>query len=168
MKYQRFEDLPVWQAARLLAVEVFYLTRDGAFSGYGSLRDQLERAALSVSSNIAEGFERGSNAELIRFLYIARGSSGELRSILSVVDVLPAFRAISEKVGKLQASARIISKQLGGWLRSLKDSGHKGQKFVNEKTRLASERQKDRKAIQEELQRINLQISEERGRFQQK
>ena len=73
MKYERFEDLPVWQAAIELAVRVYDLTKDKFFNQPGDLRDQLRRASLSVSNNIAEGFERGSTAELLAFLYIARG-----------------------------------------------------------------------------------------------
>jgi four helix bundle protein len=82
MKYERFEDLPVWQAAIDLARRVYDLTRDRFFSQPGDLRSQLRRASLSVSNNIAEGFERGSTAELLAFLYIARGSCGETRSML--------------------------------------------------------------------------------------
>ena len=82
MKYERFEDLPVWKAAIDLAVRVYELTRNKFFSQPGDLRSQLRRAALSVSNNIAEGFERGSTAELLAFLYIARGSAGEVRSML--------------------------------------------------------------------------------------
>ncbi|HRZ16842.1 MAG TPA: four helix bundle protein, partial [Candidatus Hydrogenedentes bacterium] len=80
MKYARFEDLPVWKSALELARRVYALTRDRFFSQPGDLRDQLRRAALSVSNNIAEGFERGSTSELLAFLYIARGSAGEARS----------------------------------------------------------------------------------------
>jgi hypothetical protein len=60
MKYERFEDLPVWKDAVELAVRIFDLAEDDAFKGKASLRDQLERAAVSVSNNIAEGFERGT------------------------------------------------------------------------------------------------------------
>ena len=79
MKYDRFEDLPVWKAAIDLAQRIYAHTRDRFYSQPGDLRDQLRRAALSVSNNIAEGFERGSTAELLAFLYIARGSAGEVR-----------------------------------------------------------------------------------------
>ena len=82
MKYTKFEDLPAWKAAIDLAGRVYRLTRCGFFAQPGDLRDQLRRAALSVSNNIAEGFERGSTAELLNFLYIARGSAGEVRSML--------------------------------------------------------------------------------------
>jgi four helix bundle protein len=65
-----------------LAVRVFSLGEKTALRRHRSLRDQIERAALSVSNNIAEGFERGTTNELLAFLYIARGSSGEVRSKL--------------------------------------------------------------------------------------
>ena len=72
MKYNRFEELPVWNSARELAIRIFGLTATGVLKNYAGLRDQLERAGLSVSNNIAEGFDRGTNAELLTFLYIAR------------------------------------------------------------------------------------------------
>lgn len=82
VKYERFEDLPVWKAAMELAVAAYALTEHQALKATGDLRDQLRRAALSVSNNITEGFERGSTAELLMFLYIARGSAGEVRSMM--------------------------------------------------------------------------------------
>ena len=82
MKYERFEQLPVWQAGMTLAEGVFALTGRRAFARLGELKDQVRRAALSVSNNVAEGFERGTTAELLSFLYIARGSAGEVRSML--------------------------------------------------------------------------------------
>ncbi len=82
MKYERFEQLPVWQAAMNLAAAVYSMTEQSRFARVRELKDQLRRAALSVSNNIAEGFERGTTAELLAFLYIARGSAGETRSML--------------------------------------------------------------------------------------
>jgi hypothetical protein len=72
MKYERFEDLPVWKDAIELSVRVYTLTKDRFFNQPGDLRGQLRRASLSVSNNIAEGFERGTTAELLAFLYISR------------------------------------------------------------------------------------------------
>lgn len=89
MKYARFEDLPVWTVAIDLAQRAYRLTRDPFFAQPGDLCDQVRRAALSVSNNIAEGFERGSTAELLAFLYIARGSAGEVRSLLHFIDRFP-------------------------------------------------------------------------------
>ena len=90
MKYNRFEDLPVWKNAIELVERVYRLTRSRLFSQSGDLRDQLRRAALSVSNNIAEGFERGTTSELLMFLYIARGSAGEVRSMLRFCERLLA------------------------------------------------------------------------------
>src|SRR5581483_5695504 len=84
MKYDRFEDLPVWKAAVELAVGIDRLVADRVLRSKGDLADQLQRATLSISNNIAEGFERGTTAELVYFLYIARGSAGEVRSSLHV------------------------------------------------------------------------------------
>src|SRR6188474_2813760 len=89
MPYQRFEDLPVWNSAIDLALRIFELTTRPEFNGRYSLKDQLERAAVSVSNNIAEGFERGTNKELLSFLYISRGSAGEVRSMLCLLERLP-------------------------------------------------------------------------------
>lgn len=83
-KGRNFEDLAVYQKARGLANEVYRLTRDGGFSRDRGLVDQIRRAAVSVVSNIAEGYERGSNAELVQFLYIAKGSCGEVRAQLMI------------------------------------------------------------------------------------
>ena len=90
MKYSRFEELPVWNAAIELAQRVLALTSNRAFARQPSLRSQIERAAVSVSNNIAEGFERGTTQELLTFLYIARGSAGEVRSMLCLFERLPA------------------------------------------------------------------------------
>ena len=86
MRYTRFEDLPVWNTAIELAVQVYALTSRPEFKGHWSLKDQIERAAVSVSNNIAEGFERGTNNELLAFLYISRGSAGEVRSMLCLLE----------------------------------------------------------------------------------
>lgn len=68
MKYSTFEELPVWQAAIRFALNVFEFTSKNDFRGLGDTKNQLERAALSISNNIAEGFERGTTNELINFL----------------------------------------------------------------------------------------------------
>jgi hypothetical protein len=72
MGYSRFEDLPVWNTAIDLAAQIYGFTESIQFRRRRSLRDQIERAAVSVSNNIAEGFERGTNKELLSFLYISR------------------------------------------------------------------------------------------------
>lgn len=91
MKYSRFEDLPVWKAASDLFVRVDTLVKFPGFRGKGDLANQLHRAALSVSNNIAEGFEMGTTEQLITFLYHAKGSAGEVRSMLRNMDRLEDF-----------------------------------------------------------------------------
>src|SRR5258708_5198886 len=91
MKYERFEDLPVWQAAADLAAKMILWTAHSWFRGQGDLKSQLQRTSLSVSNNIAEGFERGTTSDLLHFLYIARGSSGEVRSMLAVMERMEAL-----------------------------------------------------------------------------
>ncbi|MBX6316086.1 MAG: four helix bundle protein, partial [Isosphaeraceae bacterium] len=85
MRYQRFEELPVWRDAIELAARIFTMTATGGLKGYSGLRDQLERAVVSIANNIAEGFECGTNEELLSSLYIARGSGGEVRSMLCLL-----------------------------------------------------------------------------------
>ena len=79
---ERFEDLDAWKVARELANLIYMLGRESGFSKDYSFKDQIQRAAVSVMNNVAEGFERGSNKDFARFLFIARGSVGEVRSML--------------------------------------------------------------------------------------
>ena len=79
---KRFEDLVAWQKARLLANDVYRITREGPLARDFGLRDQMQRAAVSIASNIAEGFERDTIPDFIHFLFIAKGSAGELRTQL--------------------------------------------------------------------------------------
>ena len=92
MKYSRFEELPVWKDAIELAVRVYRFTTHDAFKGRYSLKDQLERAAVSISNNIAEGFERRHNAGSAHLpLYCAVQQGRPVRSYACVSDSL-AFR----------------------------------------------------------------------------
>jgi len=152
MKYQRFEDLPVWRDAIELGQQVYALTENPAFKNRYSLRDQIERAAVSVSNNIAEGFERGTNPELLSFLYIARGSAGEVRSMLYLLEGMLPFRNLESEIRNLRSRTDSISKQLGAWARSLQDSELKGRRFVTEKARQTTERARDREEFLERLE----------------
>ena len=107
MTYERFEDLPVWKAAIEFANRMFGLTEGPQFKGRFSLRDQIERATVSISNNIAEGFERGTTQELLTFLYIARGSAGEVRSMLCLLDTLPAFSNLKSEISRRRHFASI-------------------------------------------------------------
>src|SRR5215510_14256623 len=159
MKYERFEDLPVWKDAIELAVQIYSLTEDEAFKGKASLRDQLERAAVSVSNNIAEGFERGTTQELITFPYIARGSAGEVRSMLHLLGRLPRFSHLKSQISNLKSLAESISRQLRAWADSLQNSDIKGQRYLNEKTRKEYERQKEREDTQAEWRQMREELN---------
>jgi four helix bundle protein len=132
MKYERFEDLPVWQAAIELAKRVYDLTRDRFFNQPGDLRDQLRRSSLSVSNNIAEGFERGSTAELLAFLYIARGSCGETRSMLLFVERFPEAEHLKSQISDLKLLAESCSRQIRAWADNLQNSDIKGQRHLTD------------------------------------
>jgi len=158
MKYKCFEDLPVWQGAIELARRTYAFTEHQAFRGHAGLRDQLERAALSVSNNIAEGFERGSTSELLAFLYIARGSVGEVRSMLHILEGLTAFGNLKSQIADLKSQCRSISRQLFGWIEQLKNSDISGQRHLNDKLRSRTAVQKDRDAFLQELDQIRQSV----------
>ena len=115
MTYQRFEDLPVWNDAIALAegCEDFIMAAKDRITW--SKRDQLDRASLSVSNNIAEGFERGTTNELLNFLYIARGSPGEVRSMLNFFERRPALEDFKSQISNLKSQAESCSRQLRAW-----------------------------------------------------
>src|SRR5256885_15445635 len=110
MTYQRFEDLPAWQKAAELYELTEDLLEDDRFQASRGFRDQLERAALSVSNNIAEGFERGTTNELLAFLYIARGSAGEGRSLVAGLETWDIFRGWKSPISKFITGCAKISK----------------------------------------------------------
>lgn len=102
-----FENLEIWQDAVELAARVYELFRSCRDTGF---RAQIQQAAVSVSSNIAEGYERDSNPDFIRFLFIAKGSCGEVRSqacVASRVGLLEEEAAL-----QLREYARILSKRI--------------------------------------------------------
>jgi four helix bundle protein len=135
MKYERFEDLLEWKAGVEMAVGVYQLTKDRFFDQPGDLRDQLRRASLSVSNNIAEGFERGSTAELLAFLYIARGSAGETRSMLHFIGRFPEAEHLKSQISDLKSLAESCSRQIRAWADDLQNSDIKGQRHLNEQSR---------------------------------
>ena len=151
MTYQRFEDLPVWQEAARLYELTEDLLENPALRASSGFRDQLDRASLSVSNNIAEGFERGTTNELLNFLYIARGSAGEVRSMLCVKRRRMRVEALRAAFSRLLAVAESCSRQLRSWADSLQNSGIKGQRYLTEKARQAEEQKKRAAACQKKL-----------------
>jgi four helix bundle protein len=144
MTYERFEDLPVWKDAIRLAecCEDFLIAAKDKITF--SKRDQLDRCSLSVSNNIAEGFERGSTNELIAFLYIARGSCGEVRSMLCFFERRPALSDFKSQISDLKSTAESCSRQLRAWADALQNSEIKGPRHLNETSRKEWEKKKDR------------------------
>ena len=119
---ERFEDIKAWQEARELVSAVYRVSGRGKFEKDFGLRDQIQRASVSVMANIAEGFERSSDREFHRFLYIAKGSAGEVRSHLFVA--LDLGYVTSDEFDNLRAKAEDVAKTISGFITYLapKDS----------------------------------------------
>ena len=114
---ERFEELEVWQEARKLVRAAYAASQQGAFAKNFGLRDQIQRASVSIMSNIAEGFERSGNKEFSHFLYMAKGSAGELRSQLYVALDLSYLDQTAFK--QLHDSALCVVRQLSGFIKYL-------------------------------------------------
>ena len=153
MTYERFEDVPVWQKAADLYEAAEDLLENEAFKASRGFRDQLDRAALSVSNNIAEGFERGTTNELLQFIYIARGSAGEVRSMLTVKRRRVRDARVKSQMTNLISIAESCSRQLRGWADSLQNSEIKGQRHLTDKSRREDEQKRSAKAFSKELLR---------------
>ena len=152
--YQRFEELPVWQEAIVLAerCEDFIAAAKDLITW--SKRDQLDRASLSVSNNIAEGFERGTTNELLAFLYIARGSAGEVRSMLCFFERRPALRVLNSEITHLKSLAESCSRQIGAWAQSLQNSDITGPRHLNDQSRAAYAKRQNRKTGAADFQHL--------------
>ena len=153
MKYARFEELPVWLAATDLAVRVFALGGKPPLRRQRALRDQIERAAVSIGNNIAEGFERGTTQELLTFLYIARGSAGEVRSMLCLMERIEGLVGLKSEISNLKLSAEGVSRQLRAWAQSLQDSPIKGTRYLTSKSKKLDEARRERDEFIEELKK---------------
>lgn len=142
MTVESFEELHVWQRARELVNAIYRITRDTEFSHDRALADQIRRAAISVLSNISEGFERGSNVEFIQFLYVAKASCGEVRCQLLVAS---DQGYISQKeLNESKELAMMVSGMIGNLINYLRKSKIKGAKY----------KKPPRRPIKEELDEI--------------
>lgn len=126
---QKFEDLEVWQKARILAVEVYKLTFALPLSSDFRLKDQMRGSCGSIMDNIAEGFERASRLEFINSLGIAKGETGEIKS--QFYRCLDIGYITKEKFDELYSFANEITKMITGLIGYLNKSDYKGQKFKN-------------------------------------
>lgn len=116
MGIKRFEDVIAWQKAKDLTLTIFKIFKDNKDF---SFRDQIQRASVSVMNNIAEGYERKGNKEYARFLYIAKGSSGEVRSMLYLAKDLGYVE--SESFNRLYSLAEDIAKMLAGLIKKVEN-----------------------------------------------
>ena len=114
MAYASFEDLEVWKRSCKLAVRIYAILRD--CRDYG-LKDQMTRAAVSIASNVAEGAERNSTAEFVRFLHIAKGSAAELRTQVYIAQQVDL---ISKEIQEhLTEELKVVSSMLHSLIQSL-------------------------------------------------
>jgi four helix bundle protein len=145
MQVKNFEDLEIWKDARALTQVIYQLTSESKFSKDFALRDQIRRAAVSLMSNIAEGFERGGNQEFIQFLYVAKGSCGEVRSQLYVaLDQEYVDQRVADNLLMILKRLSIMIKHL---IDHLKRSGMRGPKYGDSIPSNRSEtRQSDRES----------------------
>jgi len=125
MKINKFEDLDIWKESINLTKEIYHITSEGQFNKDFSFKDQIRRAIISISSNIAEGFERNNNNELIRFLIISKGSIGEARSQFFIA--LEIGYISQEKFNDLNKKLKNLSKKIGGFINYLKQKKIKGE-----------------------------------------
>lgn len=151
---QRFEDLMAWQKARLLTKEIYKALKDCRDLGF---KDQIQRAAVSVMSNIAEGFESGTRSEFLNYLYIAKGSAGEVRAQLyAALDIgylnIEMFQYLNDLTSQ-------CSKLIASFIKGLKTSEFGGLQFKREKTKKQIENEKFLEDIREKY----LKKPEEKG-----
>ncbi len=125
--FKRFEDIGAWQKGRVLANAVYKASNSGRFARDFGLRDQIRRAAVSVVSNIAEGFERGGNKEFMQFLSLSRGSCGELATQLYLAADQQYITAAEFHL--LYAQASEVNRMLSGLINYLQKATIKGVKF---------------------------------------
>ena len=118
---ERFEELKVWQTARDVVNAIYKASSNGAFARDYALRDQIRRAAISIPSNIAEGFSRHSNKEFIQFLFISKGSVAEVQSQLyTALDQGYIFQG---EFDSIYETLEVVAKQLSRFITYLKESG---------------------------------------------
>jgi len=120
-KIESFEDLLVWQKGMEITKQVYLISRQGELGRDFALRDQLRRAAISIPTNIAEGFERASRKEYVNFLNFAKGSTGEVRSLLNLAFELGYLEP--PKHEELRNAVMELSRYLSNQIKSLRSCG---------------------------------------------
>jgi four helix bundle protein len=148
--HRKFEDIPVWKLSRELCKDIYSAAKSAKFATDRGFVDQITRAVVSVLSNVAEGVERSSTADLINFLFIAKGSSGEVRAQLYVAEDQGYIS--SDRAAELRAKAETISRQLSAWIQSMQTQDfNPGPRFHKEKSQSELKYEQDRKILEEKL-----------------
>lgn len=124
----KFEDLEIWQSARLQANGLWQIYTQGTFASDFELRNQISRSSGSVMDNIAEGFERSGNREFINYLLIAKASNGEVRSQL--YRAADRMHIIVDQLEELKGKNEILSKKITAFIKYLKESDRKGFRYT--------------------------------------
>ena len=128
MKIKKFEELPIWILSLKITKSIYDLTSKKEFIREFALKDQIRRAVVSISSNIVEGFEKNNNNEFIRFLKIAKGSTGEVRNQIYICrDVkyitLNEFKIINDHL-------QVLANQIGSFIYYLSKK-RTNKEFIN-------------------------------------
>ena len=126
-KIERFEEMEAWKCARRITQLIYQISSGGAFAKDFALVDQIRRAAISIMSNIAEGFERNGDREFVQFLTISKGSCGEVRAQLYVA--LDQKYVDASKFAEIEGKLVETSRMLSGLIKYLRQSELKGSKF---------------------------------------
>ena len=126
-KIERFEEMEAWKCARRITQLIYQISSGGAFAKDFALVDQIRRAAISIMSNIAEGFERNGDREFVQFLTISKDSCGEVRAQLYVA--LDQKYVDASKFAEIEGKLVETSRMLSGLIKYLRQSELKGSKF---------------------------------------
>jgi len=126
-KIERFEEMEAWKCARRITQLIYQISSEGSFAKDFALVNQIRRAAISIMSNIAEGFERNGDKEFVQFLTISKGSCGEVRAQMYVA--LDQKYVDESKFAEIESKLVETSRMLSGLIKYLRQSELKGSKF---------------------------------------
>jgi four helix bundle protein len=142
---ESFEELHIYERARELTNAVYSLTREGSFVRDLGLVDQIRRASVSTMSNIAEGFERGSTTEFIQYLFVAKGSNGEVRAQLQIA--CDQRYVDPDAFGRLRNDCKRLSGMISNFVAHLQSSDYRGEKFTRPARLAAQNREQSQLAL---------------------
>ena len=142
MTIERFEEIEAWKLGRELTRAIYAASRRGEFARDFALRDQIRRAVISITSNIAEGFERGGNREFLQALAIAKGSAGEVRSQLYVA--LDEEYVTQPEFDQFHALCLRVSRLIARFIAFLAKSEIRGPKFARPATNAPNQKPETR------------------------